>query len=191
MADLIFPPSPATGDEFTGTFGEVYTYDGEKWTLTADGGGGSVDPASLISTDANNIITTGSDDLLYAAAPSGPVDLTGTPVAISLVIPGKPPAGQYYPIVMAFPVNVDFGDSRNHGMNIGTAATANAVFQTGIQMGAAFVNIGNFTVATNDTVTFTGSASPIQAGQALMVQAPATQDATLQGVSVTFYATRA
>lgn len=162
MADLIFPPTPSTGDTVTGPFGEVYTFDSEKWTLTAGGGDGG-----------------------------GPVDLTGTPVAISLVIPGKPPAGQYYPIIMAFPVSVDFGDSRNHGMNIGTAATANAVFQTGIQMGAAFVSIGNFTVAPNSTVTFTGSASPIQAGQALMVQAPATQDATLQGVSVTFYATRA
>lgn len=40
MADLIFPSNPTTGQEFTGTFGEVFTWDGVKWTLTAGGGGG-------------------------------------------------------------------------------------------------------------------------------------------------------
>ena len=36
---LDFPSSPAVGATVTGIYGEVYTYDGEGWTLTADGGG--------------------------------------------------------------------------------------------------------------------------------------------------------
>lgn len=51
MSALVFPPNPTTGQEFTGPFGEIYTWDSEKWTLTADGGGGG-GPAVIISDTA-------------------------------------------------------------------------------------------------------------------------------------------
>lgn len=37
---LVFPPNPAIGDQLTGPFGEVYEWDGVKWTLVPGGAGG-------------------------------------------------------------------------------------------------------------------------------------------------------
>ena len=35
MAALVFPPNPAVDEQFVGPYGEVYTWDGTRWTLTA------------------------------------------------------------------------------------------------------------------------------------------------------------
>lgn len=66
---LEFPVAPAIGDEFIGPFGEIYTWDGDSWTLTTTTTP-ELDAAGLISNDAGNIITTGSDALLFS--PSWP-----------------------------------------------------------------------------------------------------------------------
>ena len=56
-----FPPNPTTGETLEGPFGEIYTWDGEKWTLTAGGsagGGGGlqppVGPPEMTGTTGNN-----------------------------------------------------------------------------------------------------------------------------------------
>lgn len=61
---LEFPTSPAIGDEFTGPYGEIYTWDGDKWTLTASANA-TFDMAELISSNAGNAIRLGSDGKLF------------------------------------------------------------------------------------------------------------------------------
>lgn len=70
-----FPPNPSIGDTVTDpATGTVWTWDGYKWTFTpgSGGGGGTVDPADLISAEAGNYIELGNDGLLYAPTP-GPI----------------------------------------------------------------------------------------------------------------------
>lgn len=40
MSDFVWPPSPAVDDQVTGPYGEVYTWNGVSWGITAGGGGG-------------------------------------------------------------------------------------------------------------------------------------------------------
>lgn len=54
MAALVFPPSPAVGDEFTGPYGEVYTWDGMRWTLTVGESGSGGASVTIGSTPPTN-----------------------------------------------------------------------------------------------------------------------------------------
>lgn len=40
MSDFVWPSTPAVGDTIEGPYGEVYTWDGLAWTITAGGAGG-------------------------------------------------------------------------------------------------------------------------------------------------------
>lgn len=42
MAQIVFPPNPSVGDQVTGEYGEVYTWDGQKWTITPSSSGGGI-----------------------------------------------------------------------------------------------------------------------------------------------------
>jgi hypothetical protein len=123
---LTFPSNPNVGDTVTGEYGEVYTWDGTKWTITVSEGGGGIelgptppaspalgalwwdtigaqlyiwdgeqwvitvnppsggggDAADLISTDADNALTVGSDDLLYVPE-SGGGPVTGPIIGVT------------------------------------------------------------------------------------------------------------
>ena len=66
------PTSPQSGTLWWATdVAKLFLWNGTQWIIvvnTPDGAGPTADPAALISADAGNIITEGSDDLLYAAA---------------------------------------------------------------------------------------------------------------------------
>ena len=98
MAALVFPPSPSLNDTFIGPYGEVYTWDGERWTLT---GASPFNAGSLISTDPGNTLVLGTDNLLYDPPGSGggggvPTDVTGT--GTTFVLQDQPTVNQ--PITM-------------------------------------------------------------------------------------------
>ena len=108
-----FPTSPTTGETLEGPFGEIYTWDGEKWTLTVGGsagggGGGSVDPADLISADPGNILVEGTDDLLYVPPPGPP---TSMPMGVTDGSNAAP--GQVGEVITGVPTNNQVGAPLN------------------------------------------------------------------------------
>lgn len=198
MADLIFPPSPSTGDEFTGTFGEVYTWDGEKWTLTAGGTGSLPPPAAVGPTPPaspgtgdlwfntnNNTLNVWNGTAWVPVSPTTPVSLSGTTTSAVFFFPGKPAASQIIRVPIAVPINIAalFAGSQS---SVGTNPTAAAAFNVLVNGSS----VGTATVSTAGAVTWTGSALAVTAGQVLEMQAPATQDSTLADVAFTILATR-
>lgn len=61
MAAIVFPPNPAVGDTVDGFYGQVYEWDGTKWTLVVGGSGGgggasvSVSPTPPASPRVGNL----------------------------------------------------------------------------------------------------------------------------------------
>lgn len=199
MADLIFPPSPATGDEFTGTFGEIYTWDGEKWSLTAGGTGGLPPPAAVGPTPPSgpntgdlwfntndNTLNVWDGTSWVTVSPTTPVDLSGTSTSIVFFFPGKPAASQIIrvPIAIAITIANLFAGSQ---FSVGTNPTASAVFNV-LSNGTSF---GTATISTAGAVTWTGGAWALNPGDVLEMQAPTTQDSTLADVAFTILALRA
>lgn len=66
-----FPSSPSVGDQVIGPYGEVYTWDGVAWSITAasgNGGGGGINPDDFV-LKAGDTMT----------GPLAITDITGTP----------------------------------------------------------------------------------------------------------------
>ena len=77
MPPFDFPASPATGDTITGPYGELYRWDGVRWSLTPGGGGGAGGPFLPLAggTVTGNLAVNGNTDI------GGTLQITGNIVS--------------------------------------------------------------------------------------------------------------
>ena len=166
MAALVFPPSPSLNDTFEGPYGEVYTWDGTRWTLTADTGGG------------------------------GPVDLTGTAVAIAFSFPNIRTEDMSATIAITMPLTIPAQLVGSYGLCVvGSTGNLSCTLQKYSVVGGALTNfaqigfIGFAAGAFSATVFTLGGPYSLLPGDILQLLIPA--DATQNSTGITIAATRA
>lgn len=214
---LDFPNSPATGDVFPDPLlpgAPAWRWDGTKWVLlTSSTGAGGIEDAvhdgvlygrkdgewEPALEDAPHGALYGREDGAWenvddaistaistaiAAIPPPAKD----PIAISFVIPGKPPAGQTYLVPVVFPFEILASATESRAVaRVGPAAAYT------MQLGnfGAPSSLGSVTFAANaQTGTVTTNALAFGVGHTLRLTAQATEDANLADVGITLYARR-
>lgn len=118
--------------------------------------------------------------------------LIGAPAPIVFFFPGLPPASFQLPVPIVAPLNLP-ANCVGAVTYMTAYPTADTVFDIydAVPGGPAGTLLGTVTCHPNGTETWVVTADTLLAGHALVFVAPATQDATLAGVSFTVPTTRA
>jgi hypothetical protein len=208
------PSSPNKGDLWweadTGILWVWYEdVDTAQWVQTAGHGGGGgtagLDQATADDLYVNIVGDTMTGDLILAHDPVLPleaatkqyVDATLAsvthpafpPAPVVFSFSGKPVAGAKIIVPAAQRMLVPANLAGSIGRVGGSSSTATAAFTLAIISGSGTRTVGTISVS-GYTITFSGAGGTVEIGDALRLQAPSAQDATLTDLGITILTER-
>ncbi len=179
----------ATAAASSATLAQAAASAAEAAAVAAQGALDGKFPASAgyLYTDTSGAVVGGALGV-DLTAPDGTLNVTRAPLMPSICFSGKPGAGQEVdlpiPVAFSFGANIPFTS-----FYVGTPAQTPAAFTVGVSRAGVKTALGTL-VVTNSNVVATVTAWTGEPGDALIITAPATQDATLANFAVTFYLSR-